>query len=267
MRNRLKALYYAVSFMTHQLTLFPKTARTLASVLGALTVLSTAHAANFDECKENFYAGYIPQPSEQHPGKQRALCFDDFAVLHSGVSKTAVYAAEYLTPARLRQAKEFKRTDRFYEEARLPNAERAKLADYHRSGLDRGHLAAAAQRHTKEGMAQSFSLANMVPQFPDHNRGPWAKSVEKATRQYAERSAQGVYVITGPIYRGTPAQIGPNKVWVPSSLFKLVYDPAKKKAWAYDLENTNEAKVRGTISYDELVLRTGIHFLPQGALR
>lgn len=267
MRKWRKALYYALSFMTHHPTLFTKSARTLAAILGALTILSPAHAANFDECKENFYAGYVPQASAQHPGKQRALCFADFAVLHSGVSKTAVYVAEYLTPANLRKAKGLERTDRFYEEARVPSAERAKLADYHRSGFDRGHLAAAAQRHTEEGKAQSFSLANMVPQAPENNRGPWNKSVEKATRQYAERSAQGVYVITGPIHQGTPAQIGPGKVWVPSSLFKLVYDPVKKKAWAYILENTNEAKVGGTFSYDELVRRTGIHFLPQGALR
>ena len=76
-------------------------------------------------------------------------------------------------------------------------------------------------------MAQSFTLANMVPQAPEHNRGVWAKTVESATRKYASRATGNVYVITGPVYVPSITMspgIGSSLVRVPKYLFKLVYD-------------------------------------------
>lgn len=243
----------------------PKLAGLLALV--ALQVpISLAGAPNFSACPQNFFKGYAPETTATQPGQQKALCFDSFAVLHSGQSKTPVYVAEYLTPARLADAGDETRTNRFYEEARLPSADRATLADYAGSGFDRGHMAPAADMPNANAMAQSFSLANMVPQAPANNRGPWAKSVEKATRAYALRSAQGVYVLTGPIYSGQVTTVGAGKVWVPSYLFKLVYDPAKKQAWSYILPNRDDAKVEGTYSYRDLVKMTGVQWLPAGAV-
>jgi endonuclease G len=230
------------------------------------TASSPAAAGGFAACSHHFYQGFTPREVSAKPGSQRALCFDDFAVLHSGQSKTALFAAEHITPGSLDDARGEARTDRFYEEARLPSSERARLPDYARSGFDRGHLASAGQQTTPAAMAQSFSLANMVPQAPKLNRGAWAKSVEKATRSYVARGNE-VYVMTGPIYRGQVATIGPGRVWVPSALFKLVYDPAKKRAWAYVVDNVDEARVTGTISYRALVDMTGMHWLPDGALK
>lgn len=66
-------------------------------------------------------------------------------------------------------------------------------------------------------MAQSFSLANMVPKAPKHNRGVWKTSVEAATEKYAGRASGDVYVITGPVYAPSIAQskgIGPGQVSV-----------------------------------------------------
>jgi len=143
----------------------------------------------------------------------------------------------------------------------LPRAERAELNDYHGSGFDRGHMAPAGDMATDASMAQSFSLANMVPQYSINNRKAWS-SIEKATRKYAMRAAGDIYVITGPVFDGTPATIGENRVWVPQHLFKLVYDPSTNKSWVNWLDNTDEAKVGKPISYQELVKRTGIEFLP-----
>lgn len=42
--------------------------------------------------------------------------------------------------------------------------------------------------------------------------------------------AQGdIYVFTGPVYYGKVQIIGPRRVWVPTALFKLVYDPAEER--------------------------------------
>ena len=50
---------------------------------------------------------------------QRELCYEAFAVLHSGTSKTPVLVAERLTRTDIGNANE-KRTDKFFADARLP---------------------------------------------------------------------------------------------------------------------------------------------------
>jgi endonuclease G len=112
-----------------------------------------------------------------------------------------------------------------------------------------------------QAMAQSFSLANMVPQAPINNQKSWA-GIEKATRKYVMRAAGDVYVITGPIFDGKSETIGAGRVAVPKYLYKLVYGATTGRAWAHWIENSDEARAGRPISYEELVLRTGIEFLP-----
>jgi endonuclease G len=175
-----------------------------------------------------------------------------------------VFVAERLSRESVADADE-KRTNRFFADARLRSSERAELDDYKNSGFDRGHLAPAGDMPTAQAMAQSFSLANMVPQAPEHNRGVWARSVEQATRKYAAKSTGNVYVITGPVFVPSIAEspsIGADRVRVPKYLFKLVYDQDKNMAWVHWHENDNATRGSKPISYAELVKRTGIEFLP-----
>lgn len=235
-------------------------------ILFAITVsavINTAFAAtaDFAECRNVFANGKPPVLSASIDMKPRSLCFSAFAVLYSGKSHTPIYSAERLNREVLLEARYNQRTNKFYADARLPRAERAELEDYRGSGFDRGHMAPAGDMATPESMAQSFSLANMVPQYPINNRKAWA-SIEKATRKYVMRAAGDVYVITGPVFDGTPPTIGPDHVWVPQHLFKLVYDPSTNRIWAHWLDNTDDARVGKPISYEELVRRTGIEFLP-----
>lgn len=229
-----------------------------------LCLSQMAHAA-FEDCKDYFPPSGVPKVTGKN--KLRDLCFDSFAVMHSGESKTPLYTVEKLNRARLADAKDESRTDRFYEEARVPSAERARLSDYKGSGYDRGHMAPAADMPNPAAMAQSFSLANMVPQAQENNRGVWAKRVEAATRQYVERAQGDVYVFTGPVFSGPVKTIGESRVWVPSHLYKLVYDVNSKRAWAFWVENTDDARISRPISYQELVQRTGIEFLPGASPR
>lgn len=237
----------------------------LKRLLLAITVsavFGTAFAdTDFAECRNVFANGKPPVLSASAEMLPRPLCFSAFAVLHSGQSHTPIYVAERLNRATLLEARDNQRTDKFFADARLPRAERAELEDYQGSGFDRGHMAPAGDMATAESMAQSFSLANMVPQFPINNRKAWA-SIEKATRKYVMRAAGDVFVITGPVFDGTPPTIGSNKVWVPQHLFKLVYDPSTNRIWAHWLDNSDDARVGKPISYEELVRRTGTQFLP-----
>lgn len=230
-------------------------------------VVSTFASAQWSACPANF-PGRSPVPIAVNVGLLRELCFEGFAVLHSGEARTPLVAVQRLTREGLKQASSQSRTDKFYEEARLPARERGRLAAYARSGWDRGHLAAAAEMETAEAMAQSFSLANVVPMNPALNRGAWLE-VERSTRRFVRRASGPVYVYTGAYYApGRPETIGwPwESVRVPTAIYKLVYDAAGQRAWAYWLENTAAAQIGRPITYAALVERTGIAFLPQGAL-
>lgn len=217
---------------------------------------------SFSICRQ-FFAGGKPPVFAPRPNN-RALCYDAFAIFHSGESKTPIFVAEKLNRTSIAAAVE-KRTNQFFPDARLRASERATLEDYSGSGFDRGHMAPAGDMPSAQAMAQSFSLANMVPQAPEHNRGVWAKSVEAPTRKYAARATGNIYVITGPIYEPSIVAsqgIGLGQVRVPKYLFKLVYDEDTNRAWVHWHLNDNDTRGSKPISYAELVKRTGIEFLP-----
>ena len=172
-------------------------------------------STRFAACPQ-FFVEEIAPATPAAP-KQRELCYDAFAVLHSGETRTPVFVAEKLNRQSILDADE-KRTDKFFADARLPRAERSELSDYKGSGYARGHMAPAGDMPTPAAMAQSFSLANMVPQSPKQNSGPWAK-IEKDTRLYVSRAKGDVFVITGPVFDASSSVIGVNQVRVPSHLF------------------------------------------------
>ena len=215
--------------------------------------LPLSASALFEQCKDFFPGQQTPTTTQMG----RDLCFDDFAIYYSPLDKKPIYTVERLN-GRALEGKHPRRTNQFYEEARLPFEERALLSDYRGSGFDRGHNVPAGDMTTERGMAQSFSLANMMPQARQNNQGVWAKRVEEPTRMYAKRADGDIYIFTGST--GSLGSIGRGKVTVPSHLYKLVYDPAKKAAWAYWVENTNDAQVSPLITYRELQQKTGIDF-------
>ena len=219
---------------------------------------ATSNTGDFGACPQ-FFSGGRPPVVAYRP-THRALCYEAFAILHSGETRTPVFVAEKLNRQAILDADE-KRGDKFFGDARLPRAERAELTDYKGSGYARGHMAPAGDMPTPAAMAQSFSLANMVPQSSKQNSGPWAK-IEKDTRHYASRAKGDVFVITGPVFDVSSGTIGANKVRVPSHLFKLVYDAQTGRAWAHWQANADSTKAGPPISYSELVKRTGVNFLP-----
>lgn len=195
----------------------------------------------------------------------RELCFDSFAILHSGRTRTPVFVAQRLDRRMLQQARHVQRNDRFYAEARLPSADRAELADYRGSGYSRGHMAPAGDMHTPSAMAQSFSLANMVPQNQVQNAGAWNR-IEQDTRKYVMRARGEVYVFTGPVYGGQPATIGAGRVAVPDYLYKVVHDAVTGRTWVHWQANRADASAGPPISYEAFVQRTGLYLVnPQAS--
>lgn len=217
-------------------------------------------ATEFAQCKHLFPAG-LP-PTVPRAPLQRELCFSEFAVLHSGQTKTPVFVVEHLDSAILFQAAYVPRSGQFYAEDRLPVEERAELEDYRASGYSRGHMAPSGDMGSTLGEAQTFSLANAAPQDVELNHGAW-NDIEQATRHYVQRAQGSVYVFTGPVYSSAPQAIGAGGVQVPEYFYKLVYDPTTGRSWAHWQPNEARRHLNAPISYEELVQRTGIEFVPR----
>lgn len=106
----------------------------------------------------------------------------------------------------------------------IPENMQATLADYRRSGYDRGHLVSPLDVMFKGRVAvlEASYLAAVTPQVPELNRGAWLE-LERATRNLARRLGREVYVVDGPLFEDPdPITIGANDIPVPSHFFRVV---------------------------------------------
>ena len=233
----------------------------LLASLCALSLLSPTPVLSQNQaCLKHFVDGKPPSFTRTSLQlKTAGLCYEAFAVMHSGVSRTPLWSAEHLTREQITAAKEVPRKDAFHAEETLPPDLRAELSDYARSGYDRGHMAPAADMPTEEAQHQSFSLANIVPQNRNNNQRLWS-AIEGATRHLANQRGE-LFVITGPLFEGERIQRINGRVFVPTHIFKAVYDPHKKEgaAWLTPNEAGENFEV---ISLAALEKRAGINLFP-----
>ena len=236
-----------------------KNSITMTAITAVLSI-SSAHADDFIQCSQSFYGGVYPEfTNTKLSNNTQALCMDGFAVMYSGVSRTPLWSAEYLTRKRLQQAKQIDREDSFHEESRLPQSMRAKLSDYSGSGYDRGHLAPNGDMANRSQQYDSFSLANIAPQSPRNNRYIW-RNIESATRYLTQQYGE-VYTITGVAFTDKKTKQLAERVLVPSHFFKAVYIPASNQAGVYFAPNDESERIE-IISIDELTAKIGIDVLP-----
>lgn len=163
------------------------------------------------------------------------LCYEELTIGYSSKTRTPLWVGEYLTPQRIEAARQQIRNSKFFEDPHLPVDTRARLSDYVRSGYDRGHMAPNGDFSSAKSQAECFTLANIIPQDPDNNRHAW-ESLESGTRNYV--IAQGpIYVVTGPLFRGDQISFLNDRVAIPTDIWKLVYDPARRAGGVYMVKN------------------------------
>ena len=155
-----------------------------------------------------------------------------------------------------------KRGDDFREDSSVPTGS-ATLADYRRSGYDRGHLAPAADMaFSSKTMSESFYMSNMSPQKPAFNRGCW-KDLEEQVRQFAISEGE-IMVVTGPILPDNKTiTIGNNKVTVPTHYYKVIYDltpPQKMIGFIMPNEGSNKSLQSFAVTVDAVEDATGLNF-------
>lgn len=226
--------------------------------LAFFAILASANPID-QACPQHTVWG-APQITQE--GNNQYLCRQGYAVNYNYATKVAYYVVEVIRPENL--VRNAARKDDFREDTEVPAQFRATLKDYVGSGLDRGHMAPAADfMNSVEMMSQSFLLTNMMPQNPGNNRGIW-KYTEEMTRFYAQKYNTPMYVITGTIFDKSSPVFG-NNVRVPSYLYKIVIDPKNVRSIAFLYPNqkldpkTIESYV---VSIAQIEAYTGINFSP-----
>ena len=150
-------------------------------------------------------------------------------------TRNPYWVAEHFTPQSLLLNNASRRHSVFYEDPQVPPVFRAKLADYARSGYDRGHqMPAADAKWSQEAMNSTFALSNMCPQVGDgFNRDYWAHFEEFC--RHLVKAYPSVRVVTGPLYlpkkderdgkwRVSYEVIGnPPNVAVPTHFYKIIF--------------------------------------------
>lgn len=241
-----------------------------ALLIGAFT---TARADGLSDCAPMLqatgpalYRGTAPE--------HVALCRLGYVMSYNLETRVPDWVLEDITPARLDGTADRKLED-FHpdNDPALPEDHRVRKEDYNNTHFDRGHMAPAGDmKWDQTAMAESFLMTNMAPQVGiGMNRNIWAH-LEDAVRGWAQERGH-VVVITGPVYGDKPRPIVQNegkpnrvegKVLVPESFYKIVYDPARRRAIAFLVPNQNLTGRR----VDEFIAtikdiedRTGLNFL------
>ncbi|MBQ6027989.1 MAG: DNA/RNA non-specific endonuclease [Treponema sp.] len=122
--------------------------------------------------------------------------------------------------------KNAKRTNDFRPDPQIAGGS-ATLADYKKSGYDRGHLTPAGDMvFSREAMSETFYMSNMCPQAAAFNRGIW-KDLEDQVREWV-RLYGAAYVVSGPVLSKPASEypfIGESKVAVPEFFYKAILVP------------------------------------------
>jgi endonuclease G, mitochondrial len=224
----------------------------------ALLAFAVNASAAPTACPNMFAGGQAPDLlSVPLATRSHALCYESYAVLESGVTRTGLWSAEHLTRESVTLAEEQARIKAFHPDASIGHLDRAELEDYRYSGMAQGHLSPSEDAPDILSEWETFSLANMVGQSPDSDRHLWA-GIEIATRRFTQYEGE-IYVVTGPAFVGPRATLG-RRVEVPTHLWKAIYDP-KRGAAAYITWN-RPGEAYTVVSIAELTRITGIDPFP-----
>ncbi|KAL3230594.1 Mitochondrial nuclease [Nakaseomyces bracarensis] len=172
-----------------------------------------------------------------------------FVSCYNRQTRNPYWVVEHMTPESLSTRAADRKNSIFTEDEVIPEMFRSKLADYFRSGYDRGHQVPAADvKFSQSAMDNTFYLTNISPQVGEgFNRDYWAH-LEYFCRGLTKKY-NSVRVVTGPLYlpKWDPAEkkykvsyevIGnPPNVAVPTHFFKLIIAEGPKN----DSKNDNLA--------------------------
>ena len=239
--------------------------RSLAPFIFALLLLWPESPQNADAAQSrrptHYLNGVAPHIVNRNLAvKSHELIYDNFTVMHSGISRTPLWAAEHLTNEAFTDTKKSRLPDDFHTETRLQPRERSEPKDYRLSGYIPGQLAPTADMPTAKARTQSFILSNVIPRNRESNAQLWPR-IESSVREYAMKKGE-LYVITGPLFIGRNLERLNGRVLVPTHIYKLVFDPGKNIGAAYFVRNEPSMQLQ-VLSIPQLEKIAGINFFPK----
>lgn len=231
---------------------------------------------------DNCPAGVPAKDNDFPHGRTEFVAREGYALEHSCGDRIALWVCERVTQEELSSGAT--RRNRFAPDSKLAAECRSELADYRRSGFDRGHLAPAGNQMASQRLKdETFFLSNMAPQVGNgFNRNIWAKLEEEARSWVDDRHVDEAWIITGPLFWDPEEEdpdtadgwipyrtIGPNAVAVPTHFYKIVaaQEDGDWKTVGFVLENERHSQRAGPFdpfirSVDWIEERTGLDFLP-----
>lgn len=236
----------------------------------------------------------IGLPGGSAAGKT-GVCHDRFVLSHDNASKTPDWVIELLTKAKL--TNKFKRPKdvNFSGDLCVPASGQPDPGDYKKTPekFEIGHMAPSDDfNNSVVNMRDTFVFSNAVPQAGDtFNAAIW-RSLETEVRKAAV-ARKKIYVVTGPIRGdGVARKIDVAKadnacggaieletfatkfackarntgatgtcssgVVVPIALYKIVYDPQSKAAYAFVMGNHNYPPKLGRVFMEQSRVNVGV---------
>ena len=220
-------------------------------------------------CRDLWKDVGLPRYAREGDRDTLIVCHQRYVLSYNNDNKTPDWVFEQLSPDQITGTNTRPKPEPFGPETNVPPDKAAGLADYKKSGFDRGHQAPSEDfKKRLEWMKESFFLSNMVPQQGrGFNQHIW-KQLEELTRGVVRRRGT-MYIMTGPVNRDENGKVPTiskefNKcgneirlastdnrkeicqaknsdpsakcdagVTVPVGMFKIMYDPRGQRVNAY----------------------------------
>lgn len=202
-----------------------------------------------------------PETRYGMPTADQIIFNRDYSIGYSYYFRQAKWALELLDPEKepesfkeeTERVKKVKRKNNFRPDYRVPPMFRADLANFKKSGYDRGHLIPSANKLEKDIQnSETFLLSNMAPQHPDLNQRIWRILEQEIRNLAADPDIYETFVICGPIFDfnkkvSTMKPVNKKDVTipVPHSYFKSILTENHRgtlEMWSFIIPNkkTNE---------------------------
>ena len=204
-----------------------------------------------DDRKENFIqlSTNLEIPScaaKNHSEDHEIRRFENYTICYRESYEQAEWSAYCISDYQL--VKNADRSNDFRADPIISTGS-ADLADYRKSGFDRGHLTPAADMSfDSKAMSDTFFMSNMSPQNPQFNRGIW-KDLEAQVRIWVKVFGRA-YVVSGPILNKSADEynsIGNNNVAIPEYFYKVILVPLYEDMT--DRSSPNDAKAVAAIGF------------------
>jgi len=242
----------------------PPGGRKKATLFGAL--LGSEHRIMAEVMKYGF------------PGTAMLRYREGYVLSYDARNRVPFWVAERLNPKRLKIRVDAKEV-RFAPDKSIPEAFRARSADFVGSGYVRGRLAAALNhRGSREALEETYRLSNVAPMLGEKFRLSFWIELEARVRQWA-RDSDDLYVITGPLFLAREGGngeryrrirlIGEDQVGVPTHFFKVCLREKEGRREMQAFLVPHEPIAKGTpltkflTSVDEIERLSGLDFFPE----